>query len=196
MTDHVSHKDSIARIGASAMKMLHSPIRNYIAPGLTSSLVGGDGHGCVRMFTADRDTNEFIVPHSHRFAFSCLVLQGRVENTIFKRAHHFDVAGANLFALGQLERDPANKFGEYAFIPGNHGLPFTQETFVYEQGEAYLMKAEQIHSIKFTRKSIVLFFEEPETMGGSYVLEPWSEGRRVPTFETRPWMFQREVKEV
>lgn len=34
-------------------------------------------------------------------------------------------------------------------------------------------------------------FAKLEVMTESIVLEPWSDGRRVPTFETRPWMFER-----
>ena len=49
-------------------KLKHSPIHNYILPGLTSWVLkpAGDGHGMIRMFEASRETQEFITPHSHR----------------------------------------------------------------------------------------------------------------------------------
>ncbi len=55
----------------AVLGMANNPIRHYIAPGLTSSLVGGGGHGKVRLFQADRETREWVTPHSHRFDFTC-----------------------------------------------------------------------------------------------------------------------------
>ena len=42
--------------------MANHKVSHYVTPGLTSALVGGDGHGKVRLFTADRDTREFLAP--------------------------------------------------------------------------------------------------------------------------------------
>lgn len=65
-------------------KLMHSPVRNYIVPGLTSWLIGEpSSHGKVRVFTCERDHQEAIAPHSHRYDFQCMVLHGHVTNKIW-----------------------------------------------------------------------------------------------------------------
>jgi hypothetical protein len=172
----------------AVLGMRHSRIGNYIAPGLTSWLVGGQGHGKVRLFTCDRDTREWIVPHSHRFDFTCLVLAGRVTNVLLRRTYRCD--RGNAYAVGTL-RAPTGGIGEYEFTPGEEAEYFEEIERAYEPGETYSMEAREIHTIRFSRDSSVLFFEGPETADSSVVLEPWSCGRRVPTFATHPWMFDR-----
>ncbi len=69
-------------------KLKHSPIQNYILPGLTSWVLkpAGDGHGMIRMFESSRETQEFITPHTHRYGLHCEVLAGWVENTTWKNS--------------------------------------------------------------------------------------------------------------
>ena len=69
-------------------KLKHSPIHNYILPGLTSWVLkpAGDGHGMIRMFESSRETQEFLTPHSHRYGLHCEVLAGWVENTLWKNS--------------------------------------------------------------------------------------------------------------
>lgn len=175
----------------SAMK--HSHIRNYIAPGLTSWLIGGEGHGKVRLFTSDRDTREWITPHSHRFGFTCLVLWGSVMNILFTRTGRRDKG--NAYAAGKL-RAPTGGIGEYEFIPGDGPEHFDEHSYEYTAGETYGMRSNEIHTIRFSRGAAVLFLEGPEVVSESEVLEPWSDGRRVPTFVTQPWMFERSAETV
>ncbi len=64
--------------------MMHSPIHNYIVPGLTSWLIGNPSEfGKVRVFTCERNHKEAIVPHSHRYDFQCYVANGNVTNHIW-----------------------------------------------------------------------------------------------------------------
>lgn len=173
----------------AVLAMANSPIRHYIAPGLTSSLIGGPQHGKVRLFCSERETREWVTPHSHRFDFTCLVLRGWAENIIFTRQWGAD--GADLYSAGTLKRNEA--FGQYEFTPSTEACAYVESSKTYNEGDVYAMTHEQIHSIRFSRDAMVLFFEGPEVTESSLVLEPWSSGKRVPTFETRPWMFERDT---
>lgn len=72
----------IADIGDGARS-----IHDYIAPGLTSRLLGELGRpgidGRLRVFEASRTQNVTIAPHSHRFNFAQCVLRGWIRNTIW-----------------------------------------------------------------------------------------------------------------
>jgi|SRR6185312_1524783 len=168
--------------------MRHGRIRNYIAPGLTSWLIGGSGHGMVRLFSSDRDTHELIVPHSHRFDFTCVVLRGKVTQVLYLETGRADQG--NAYAVGKLKTQPGG-FGRYDFEPGKKPEYFSETEYEYLAGDTYRMRRHEIHSIRFSRGAEVLFLEGPEMASESKVLEPWSDGRRVPTFVTHPWMFDR-----
>lgn len=166
--------------------MSHNPVSQYVLPGLTSSLVG-EGRGHVRLLTSDRDTREWVTPHSHRFDFVCLVLEGDVENILFERGGG---VGSNLYAAGTI-RLIAEGMGRYAITrSGDHGS-YIEKPAKYVAGETYSMKANQIHSIRFSRGAKVLFFEGPDVTEESVFLEPFSDGKTIRTFETSPWMFER-----
>lgn len=168
--------------------MQRSPVRNYVTPGLTSWLIGGEGKGLVRMFTSDRDTNEWITPHSHRFDFTCIVLAGEVENILFTRVYGSE---GNSYCQGALIAIDGG-LGGYEFIPGTGYSQWEKHSYTYTRGQTYSMTAKEIHSIRFSKGAKVLFLEGPEVEQRTIVLEPWSDGARVPTFETREWMFKRE----
>ena len=178
----------IARIVGS---MLSNPIRNYATPGLSSFLVGADGPGCIRLFTSDRDTREWVTPHSHRFDFACLVLEGQVENILFEPAPAESPHLGNRYAVGEL-RQVDGGLGKYEVHRTNKREWFVEDSTVYVAGQSYSMKAEELHSIRFSRGSQVLFFEGPEIYETSLFLEPVCGGVVVPTFETKPWMFKQE----
>ena len=174
-------------------KMSHGHVRNYATPGLTSSLVGGGdyGHGCVRLLSSDRDTREWVTPHSHRFDFACLVLEGYVENILFVPVTDTDMG------------DRTNVYAKATLIPRNGGMgryviERTGETQYYAEmsrsfgvGDYYGMEAAEIHSIRFSRGARVLFFEGPTVIDRSVILEPFSDGRVVETFDVPKWMFDR-----
>lgn len=92
--------------------MLHSPVRNYVIPGLTSWLVGGEGKGVVRMFENEREHQEEITPHSHRFWHHAFVISGEVRQRFWHQ--HAD---GDLFQVSKLVYD--GEFGKYKLERGD-----------------------------------------------------------------------------
>jgi hypothetical protein len=182
----------VADLKAVAKAMAHSPVHQYVVPGLTSSLVGGPGHGTVRLFESDRDTREWVTPHSHRFDFACLVLAGEVENLVYTRSID-PGGGSNAFAVGTCRPlyGSVRGLGEYEIVHGTTGQQFIEGSNTYVAGDVYAMKHDEIHSIRFSKGAKVLFFEGPEVAQESVFLEPFSNGKTIPTFKVEPWMFER-----
>lgn len=178
------NRQALARVLAS---MCSSAIHNYVTPGLSSYKIGGDGLGMVRTFHAERETIDSITPHSHRFDFACIVLHGTVWNTVYDKWH--DDASSDTYALGMLTGDG---LGSYKLHPGEEPVCFrkTEQRFMID--EVYSLEADEIHSIRFAKGTDVLFIEGPPRFANVQILEPWVRGKRVPTFETRPWMFEKE----
>jgi len=168
-------------------KMKHSPAHNYVIPGLTSWLIGlpHPTMGCVRLFTMSRYHEEPILPHSHRFDFRCMVLRGSVCNQIWMPA---GIRG-DIYAVSDVTYE--GKLGVHQRTEVDRGF-FTFESNEYLEGEEYSMKAEQFHSIFFEKDSMVLFFEGPNRLTKSQILEPVVDGERIPLFRTDDWMFKRE----
>lgn len=164
--------------------LLNSPVKNYVIPGLTSSLVGGNGHGQVRLFSNERQHDEVISPHSHRFAFTCFVLAGSVRNRIWTQQQAGDGD-----EYESLEIVKTGQFGEHEKRSGERAFwGFTDMT--YDQGDVYSMRSEEVHSIYFSRGAKVLFFEGPEVSKTSIVLQPVVDNKTVPTFAVADWMFE------
>lgn len=170
-------------------EMMSSPVQNYAGlPGLKSSLVAAaaDGsNGRVRVFEASRLPREIITPHSHRFSFQCLVLQGSVWNIKWLESLDGDE-----FAMSSLFY---NAMGDYTktFVRNSF---WREEEEHYRVGEWYSMAAHEIHSIEFSRDAIVLFMEGVSYMQTTEILEPVVDGEIVPTFKVEPWMFKKEEK--
>lgn len=165
--------------------MANAKLGNYAGiPGLTSSLIGGSTYGKVRLFECSRNHQENIVPHSHRFDVLCLVLRGSVKNHIWQ--------------CGVGDQFTASTF-KYLDAPGHlmfsgqaEPARYYPETSVYAAGELYSMRASHVHSIEFSRDAVVLFFEGPELTKFTTILQPFVDGKTVPTFQVQPWMYQRE----
>jgi hypothetical protein len=52
-------------------------LHNYIVPGLNSTMLAmSAGGGVVRLFEMTREQEAYIVPHDHRYNFTCYVLAG------------------------------------------------------------------------------------------------------------------------
>jgi hypothetical protein len=179
-------------------EMRHNDTKNYIAPGLTSSLIGGHPsgeRGLVRMFIAERDTREqWVTPHNHRFDFVCLVLQGKVTQFMYYRDEQQIWPG-----MKAGPRQPYAVTKLFGTHDAGYGLedPMTGPVFyrivetLYGEGDTYRMKHDEFHSIRFSEDAMVLFFEGPKLDNPVFILEPWVDGERVPTFKTEPWMFKR-----
>ena len=168
--------------------MAHSPVQNYVLPGLTSKLIGNPSeNGTVRLFECSRDHQEEITPHSHRFAFMCWVLEGEVRNRVWLELSHGE--RGDRFQLSTLTY--GGDMGRYTMEEGKAGW-WGYDDYHYQAGDCYSMLPHQIHSIHFARKTKVLFFEGPTISDTSVILEPVVDGKRIPTFKVEPWMFQHE----
>lgn len=176
-------------LAAAVLAMRHNRLGNYIVPGLTSHLIGGsDEVGRVRLFSTDRSTRDVITPHSHRFDFTCLVLAGDVRNTIYRESQR----GDEDWCLSTIDQ-VCGKDGLREFVHKRADSParFYREVTEYHKGDVYSMTTDEIHSIEFTKDAKVLFFEGPQLRSRSEMIEPWVDGKVVPTFRTEPWMFDR-----
>lgn len=176
------------------MQLRHSPLHNYIVPGLTSWIVGpapnrcDDGQrGCLRLFEMTRRQDTQITPHSHRFDFTCLVLQGKVRNTLF-----YDGGPASDEYVQRVVRY-TGKPGDYE-TESEDSMPYRygSDTKTYYAGDTYSMKTREIHSIEFESGALVLFFEGPTVADTSCMLLPWANGCVIDTSTVQPWMFRKE----
>lgn len=164
-------------------QMKSDTLHNYVIAGLDSSLLE---NGKVRLFECSRNHYDFITPHSHRFDIVCLVLQGTVWNTLWTKvpdtSKHED-----LFQLSQVNYK--GKPGEYTTKPISRDR-YSSNCTRYVEGDTYSMKAEEIHSISFSKNAKVLFFEGPEVCNHSHIIEPVVNDKVILTFETKNYMFQ------
>jgi len=165
-------------------QMSGTRLRNYILPGLDSVLLE---QGKLRLFESSRDTEEFIVPHSHRFDFACLVLEGVVTNKKYVPVSH-EEAFADMYTMTTLKYE--GQPGSYSPQTSCENKRFRVNTHAYQQGDWYSMSYEEIHSISFRRNTKVLFLEGPERSTKTVILEPFVNGKKVPTFKVEEWMFQ------
>ena len=165
--------------------MRHSPLHNYIVPGLTSWMIMDNGDlGKIRMFECSREQQEFITPHSHRFDFSACVIHGQVENTVWVPT---DGVGDKYMMTNTTYLGAP---GQYESVQsGVHR--FTTDTFTHKEGDWYSMKFNEIHSIRFSRHALVLFIENRPVTNTTQVLEPFVDGGHVPTMKVEPWMFRK-----
>lgn len=167
-------------------RMAHSPVKNYGGiPGLTSSLIGSPGpNGLVRLMESSRDHQEPITPHSHRFDFHCQVITGEVRNLIWTTDENY----GDPFQVSVLQYE--GQIGKYKRIVGEV-KKWRLIPQIYRAGEEYGMAAEEVHSIFFSKGSVMLFFEGPTERDSSIILEPFVDGEAIPTFKVEPWMFKR-----
>lgn len=171
-------------------------IRNYIVPGISSTLLSKDAK--IRVFTSTRDQQEFVTPHSHTFDLLCFVLKGHIINTLWTvcRAYYPEdedypygdpyecvTMSKEGGGLGSYENDSDEK-NVKKFIYDN-------ESKEYVEGESYFMKHDEIHSIRFGRGSMVLIVEGPQKTDTFDILQPICHGKTVPTFKVEDWMFDR-----
>jgi hypothetical protein len=138
----------------------------------------------LRFLECSRDHQENVTPHSHRFDFQCWVLAGEVRNRVWTKGY----SKGDRYSLSVLSY--SGECGKYEkATAGNDTYFYTDAT--YPAGSWYSMRAGEIHSIYFARGTEVLFFEGPSLSDSSVILEPCIDGDTIPTFEVKPWMFQR-----
>lgn len=172
-------------------EMSHNELNNYIIPGLSSSLISGEGYGKIRLFKAVREMHYFVTPHSHRWNFAALVLKGKVRNSLYLKSSDIDEQ-ADAYCLSTIGQVcGADGLNNYIHARENVPSYWKRITHEYKAGETYSMEYSQIHSISFEKGTEVLFFESPEKTHIGYMLEPWVNGKVIPTFKTEDWMFEK-----
>jgi hypothetical protein len=186
---------SYAKLLDVASTMRNNSLSNYIVPGLVSSLIGDGGtpYGKVRMFHASREATDFITPHSHRFELAILVLTGEVDNTLFHPATYYPEARDDDKWMPSTITQVCGADGilEYRHeYPGPAGA-YARRSRSYGPGDVIHMKAEDIHSIVYHKGASAILFEGPEQTKTSTMLEPFVNGKLVPTFKTQDWMFEK-----
>lgn len=164
-------------------KMSTNTVDNYVIPGLSSSLLE---NGKVRLFECTRHHREQIVPHSHRFDFYCLVLEGEVMNHMWREDE-----GGDEFHVSTIRYKGG--IGKHDTVNARLAK-YKMHTNRYGPSEWYGMTHEAIHSITFSKGAKVLFFEGPQVTDKSVVLEPYVNEERIPTFKVESWMFKRGDK--
>jgi WD40 repeat protein len=170
------------------IKKAYSPLKNYIIPGLTSSLITAPSEdGCIRLFESSREHQEQLTPHSHRFDFKCYVVKGWVTNIIWNK--EWIAGNGDRFVSSTLTYQGAA--GKYKTSVGEPVF-YSPSKETYQAGDWYSMRRHQIHSIQFSRNAQVLFFEGKTETDESVILEPEVDGTVIRTFKTEKWMFKSE----
>lgn len=169
------------------VKMAHSPVKNYAIPGLTSYLISESESGIIRLFHIERDHIEPITPHSHRFDFHCIVLEGEVENILYTQCAIFE-SGDNYQETISVYDGEIGKYKNRKLNILPYNLTFTK----YQMGDQYSMKYNEIHSIRFKKGTKVLFFEGVEMTNSSLILEPYVHGEHIENFKVESWMFKKD----
>lgn len=170
---------------------LHSGIKNYVLPGLYSYLLGDknlDG-SITRVFYSSRLTQEFISPHNHRYNFICEVLDGYVENTIYEPTFSSNEVGDFWQQVVSIYSDIGIYKTNYLSGP----VKYIPKSVTYRKGEIYKSDLHTIHSIKFSKGSVVLFREGKKLSEQNVALIPYCKETEtaINNFNTHPWMFEK-----
>lgn len=160
-------------------------LENYILPGLRSVLLAThhDG-GKTRVFEMEREQEAYVTAHDHRYSFSCCVLSGRVVNRLYsvREALHKDMASHALLPYSQASHSLDGERARWVVAD------YSDQAYV--EGDWYGMKADQFHSITFSKGARVLFLEGREEKKESWCLLPYSAGRICSTFAWHDWMMK------
>jgi hypothetical protein len=166
----------------AVLSMKGETVHNYVIAGLNSTVLT---KGLVRLFENTRMHEDAITPHSHRFDFTCIVLEGEVTNITWRRCREED---GDLFQISELTYKGYIGSHTLTKLGLGHFNPFKR---VYRVGDTYRMSSDEIHSIRFGRGTKVLFFEEPYKTDKSVIIEPIVDGVHIPTYEVKEYMFIR-----
>ena len=164
-------------------QMKDNRLSNYVIAGLDSYLIS---KGRVRYFENTRNHQDSVTPHSHRFDFTCLVLEGQVINRLWDPCNE---AQGDFFQESRLQY--TGFVGVHHVYPEGRGW-WRFRDLRFECGDLYSMTHDQIHSIQFSKGAKVLFFEGPEKADESRILEPVVDGLVIRTYETKDYMFRKD----
>lgn len=166
----------------------HSPVYNYITPGLTSWLLAKEG--CrQRMFHMEREQLTGITPHSHRYDLRCVVLSGSVRNVTWVKTD--DADRGDWFTDKVVHGQDGNPGAYDNAVCHSSGGLWKPEPALYEAGDVYTIPYTDIHSIWFERGTRVFVQESEKKTDETYILEPRSNGEAINTMRVEPWMFRR-----
>lgn len=164
-----------------------STIGNYVVPGLESVLLGKSNDFTVRMFHMTEHQVMHITPHSHRFNLLSYVLKGEVEHHVYYTAVSDATTKLKDFRFAVMEQK--GQLGNYDTELYTNGL-FRRYESKYEAGSSYFLKAEEYHSVIFSKGAKVLIIEGPE-VATSKVLVPLVKNTVCSTLFTADWMFKK-----
>lgn len=164
--------------------LAHSPIYNYVIPGMTSYLITDPSEkGCIRMFVNNREQHVHVIPHSHRFDFKACVLKGSVRNTLWKPHFYGDT-------YAECTLKYKDKPGKYDITYYRSGVLYESSDVDYTENQWYSMDYNQIHSIKFSKGAIVAVAEGPKMTNNTTILLPWVNNKVIDTFKVQDWMYK------
>jgi hypothetical protein len=181
-----------------ATQLRSGSLDNYIVPGLVSSLLGR-AEGNVRLFEASRMQRSEIAPHTHRYDFVAMVLQGHVLNTRYREIGNDESNGPGTEKWMALKQTYGGQPGSYPLSQAAGVCDLTPMITRYSAGEIYEMRSEEIHSIVFSQNAVVLMLEGPQLKATSVVYVPYM-GRdtrfNYAAPPVAPWMFLPKDLEV
>lgn len=160
----------------------HSPVKNYVIPGLTNYLVGTNHK--QRLFYCSRNHQEVITPHNHRYSLQCKVLKGSVVNrSWFESGDEGDE-----YAIFESEYN--NEIGNYSTQEKGKSY-FKFRDLLHQEGDSYFIHENSIHSIWFSKDTAVLVEEGKTIRNTNVYIEPVVDGVIIPTIEIKSWMFTK-----
>lgn len=186
----------MAELSKLLREMGHSKVDNYIVPDVSSQLIGSDSgeRGRVRIFDSSRDQDMFVTPHNHRFDLWCYVVQGEVENILYKThyANLQKIQSSRADTYDVVQQRYNGEIGEYEEIRRNKDR-YAKFSTKYTEGSQYFMRYDEIHSIKFGRGAMLLIIEGKPKRDSNQVLLPVDyQGNTINTLSNEDWMFRRE----
>ncbi len=117
----------------------------------------------VYFFDGDiRKAPEVIYPHDHRYHFDTMPLAGTVMNKVYRESYTDG---------GFLPRITFNRFHYMTPLNGGNGFEYDGEahlqligegTGIYSRGRGYVMKADQIHTIRILAEGTILMLKQYE----------------------------------
>lgn len=111
----------------------------------------------LKLYLLAPNTNNnsgFLVhPHTHRYEFNTVVLAGRVENVVFADTGHSSLAGGmSDIPMIRHNYSPEGISGK----PKGTWLCQTDDSGIYNAGESYYLKTDQIHTLRTSNRPTLL----------------------------------------
>jgi hypothetical protein len=139
-------------------------------------------------FNAEREPTRYVVPHQHLGGLQFTVLAGTVVNQRFIRP----VNKGTLACLWSVSRIKNSPKGVLRLDDGPVSEMVALDEEVYAIGKEFRLLYSEIHTIRYTKGSVVVFTEGLHQQDAVTILEPLdSMGNPIRMHEIEPWMFGR-----